>query len=226
MTAARSCRRRTPRSRRASPRSGPWPRSPAARPAGCWTRTSSTATSTPSPAWPATARATCGPSTRRCTASVARPCCRCWRPPASRRRRWSSSRRSRTPSSRRWRSPTPRSPARWTSRWRWPRPTTSTWWSPTTRTPTGARPPSRASTAGGCCAATRSARCSATTCCTRASRARTPARSSRRRCSARWRPSTGSRTPRRSPASSGSAACPTWPSATRRRSATASIPST
>ena len=149
---------------------GPWPRFPAAPPAGSWTRTSSTATSTRSPAWRATGRATCAPSTRRCTASVARPCCRCWRPPASRRRRWSSSRRSRTPSSRRWRSPTPRSPARWTSPWRWRRPTTSTWWSPTTRTPTGARPPSRASTGGGCCAATRSARCSATTCCTRGSK--------------------------------------------------------
>ena len=83
-----------------------------------------------------------------------------------RARRWSSSRRSPTRSSRRWPSPTPRSRARWTSPWRSPRRTTSTWWSPTTRTPTGARPPSRASTGGGCCAATRSARCSATTCCT------------------------------------------------------------
>ena len=110
---------------------------------------------------------------------------RCWRRPGSRRRRSSSSRRSRTRTSRPSRSPTRRSRARWTWPWRWRPITTSTSSSPTTRTPTGAPPPCRASTAGGCCAATRSARCSATTCCTRARRAPTPARSSPPRCSAR-----------------------------------------
>ena len=39
--------------------------------------------------------------------------------------------------------------------------------SPTTRTPTGAPPPCPARTAGGCCAATRSARCWPRTCCAR-----------------------------------------------------------
>ena len=39
-----------------------------------------------------------------------------------------------------------------------------TWWSPTTRTRTAARWPCPTRTAGGCCAATRSAPCSATTC--------------------------------------------------------------
>ena len=88
------------------------------------------------------------------------------------------------------------------------------------------RAPSRRRTAGGCCAATRSARCWATTCSRRGGRAPTPTRSSPRRCSARWRPRPGQPHARRSPASSGSAGSRAWPSATRRRSATASIPST
>ncbi len=64
---------------------GAWPTYLAATPARSSTRTSSTATSTPSPAWPATGRATCARSTRRCTASAARRCCRCSRPQASTR---------------------------------------------------------------------------------------------------------------------------------------------
>ncbi len=62
-------------------------------------------------------------------------------------------------------------------------------------------------TAGGCCAATRSARCSPTTC-SSAAVTRAPTRRLDRvlaRCSARWPPPPASRTPRRSPASSGSA---------------------
>ncbi len=96
--------------------------------------------------------------------------------------------------------------APWTSRWRWPPRSTPTSWSPTTRTPTGARWRCRTRTAGGCCAATRSARCSATSCSAAAPRASTPPRSCRPRCSARSPPRTASRTTRRSPASSGSAA--------------------
>ena len=142
-----------------------WPTSPAATPARCSTRTSSTATSTPSPAWPATARATCGSSTRRCTASAARRCCRCSRPPASRRRRSSSSRRSPTRSSRPWPSPTRRSPGAMDLAMALAEPTRRR---PGRRQRPGRRPVrgrrTRARTAGGCCAATRSARCWATTC--------------------------------------------------------------
>ena len=54
--------------------------------------------------------------------------------------------------------------ARWTSRWRWRPRSTPTSWSPTTPTPTGARWRCPTRTAGGCCAATRSARCSPTSC--------------------------------------------------------------
>ena len=60
-------------------------------------------------------------------------------------------------------SPTPRSRGRWTSRWRSLPRRRRTSWSPTTRTPIAARWPSPTRTAGGCCAATRSAPCSPTT---------------------------------------------------------------
>ncbi len=59
---------------------------------------------------------------------------------------------------------------RWTWRWRSPRRSAPTWSSPTTPTPTGARSRSRTRTGGGCCAATRWARCSRTSCCAAASR--------------------------------------------------------
>ena len=49
----------------------------------------------------------------------------------------------------------------------------------------------RGRTAGGCSAATRSARCSPRTCSSRASRASTPPRSSRRPCSGGWPPTAG-----------------------------------
>ena len=92
------------------------------------------------------------------------------------------------------------------------------------RRPLRRRRPER--TAGGCCAATRSARCWPTTCSRRASRrlrlhdrVLDAARQDGRGC-------TASRTRRRSPGSSGSAGCRGWRSATRRRWATASTPST
>ena len=77
-------------------------------------------------------------------------------------------------------------------------------------------------TAGRCCAATRSAPCWPTTCSACAARASTPPRSSPPRCWARW--------PRRAAAVRRDAhrlqvdrpRARTWPSATRRRSATAS----
>ena len=138
------------------------------RPARCSTSTSSTATSTPSPTSPSTARATSTSSTRRCTASAATSVVqvletagfaapRVVAAAGAARRRLPHRRRSRTRRSR----------ARWTSRWRWPRSTAPTSSSPTTRTPTAAPPPSPARTAGGCCAATRSARCWPRTCCAR-----------------------------------------------------------
>ena len=94
-----------------------------------------------------------------------RRCCRCSRPPASTRRRSSSSRSEPDPRLPDGRVPQPRGAGRdgprHGARRRAPAPT---WSSPTTPTPTAAPRPSPAPTAGGCCAATRSARCSATTC--------------------------------------------------------------
>ena len=74
--------------------------------------------------------------------------------------------------------------------------TPTSWW-PTTPTPTGAPSPYPARTAGGCCAATRWARCSATTCWASAAPAPTPTRSSPPACWARWRRPRASRTRRR-----------------------------
>ena len=107
---------------------------------------------------------------------------------AVRRRR---SRPSRTRTSRRSRSPTPRSRARWTSRSRWPR--TSDADLVLANDPDADRcavaVPDPATAAGGCCAATRSARCSPTHLRRAAGVASTrtcsPARSSRPRCSSR-----------------------------------------
>ena len=120
--------------------------------------------------------------------------------------RSSRSRSSPTRTSRPSPSPTRRSRARWTSRWRSPSAAAPTSWSPTTPTPTGAPPPSPARTAGGCCAATRSARCSRTHLLAPGKQGTYAARIvSSSPARARWRPPPASRTPRRSPASSGSA---------------------
>ncbi len=83
-------------------------------------------------------------------------------------------------------SPSPSGPARTSS-------------SPTTPTRTAAPRRCRmpAPAAGGCCAATRSARCWPTICSAPAARASTPRRSCRPRCSGRWPRRTGSGTPRR-----------------------------
>ncbi len=59
---------------------------PRGKPGRCCRRTSSTATSTPSPTSPTTVPATCRWSTRRCTGSVGSRCSRCSRPRASTRR--------------------------------------------------------------------------------------------------------------------------------------------
>ena len=125
------------------------------------------ATSTPSPCSPATGRATSTSSTRRCTASAAPRSSQVLetgrlRRAARRRRSRSSPTRTSRPSP----SPTPRSPGamdlamalaararRRPGRRQRPR-----------RRPLRRRG-ARRRTAGGCCAATRSARCSPTTCC-------------------------------------------------------------
>ncbi len=79
------------RDRRAHRRRRPArPRCRAATPARSSTSTWSTATSTPSPSSPPTARATSTSSTRRCTASAARRSSRSSRPPASPPRGWSA----------------------------------------------------------------------------------------------------------------------------------------
>ena len=105
--------------------------------------------------------------------------------------------------------------------------TTPTWWSPTTRTPTAAPPRYPARTGGGCCAATRSAPCSPTTCSARGAQGHLR-RLDRVVVAARqaWPRPPVSTTSRPSPASSGSAGFRAWRSATRRRWATASTPST
>ena len=85
-------------------------------------------------------------------------------------------------------SPTPRSPGRWTPPSSSPSRPGRTWSSPTTPTPTGAPSRCPAPAAGGCCAATRWARCSARTSSPAAwpTARSSPTRSSRRGCSPRW----------------------------------------
>ena len=85
------------------------------------------------------------------------------RRPASPRPPSYPSRRSPTPTSPPSPSPTRRRQARWTSRWRSPPSGAPTSSSPTTPTPTAAPPRCPGRTGGGCCAATRWARCSART---------------------------------------------------------------
>ena len=80
--------RPTARSPPGSRPSARWQTFPAATPARSSPRTSSTAISTPSPAWRRTARATCGWSTRRSTASAAPRSSRSSRLPGSTRRPW------------------------------------------------------------------------------------------------------------------------------------------
>ena len=120
-------------------------------------------------------------SRQRCTPPSSRP--------ASRLRSSSTSRRCPTRTSRPSPSPTPRRRAPSTSRSPAPVRWGATSSSPTTPTPTGARQRSstRPSGTGGCCAATRSARCSGPTSCDGASRDATssPTRSCPRACSRR-----------------------------------------
>ena len=113
----------------------------------------------------ATGRATCASSTRRCTASAARRCCRCWRRAGFAAPYVVEQQEHPGPGLPDRGVPEPRGAGRDGPRDGPGRATPApTWWWPTTPTPTAAPRPSRARTAGGCCAATRSARCSPTTC--------------------------------------------------------------
>ena len=120
--------------------------------------------------------------------------------------------------------PNPEEPGAMDAALGWPPASAPTSWWPTTPTRTAAPRRCRATPGGGCCAATRSARCWPSTRCPPAGRAPSRRRSSRRGRSRGWPPRRDSRTSRRSPGSSGSAGSTAWPSATRRRSATAATP--
>ena len=174
-----------------------------------------------------TARATSRSSTRRCTASAARSVvevlARAGLPGAARRRSAQAEPDPDVPDGRA--SRTPRSPGRWTSRWRSPRRSARTSCSPTTPTRTGAPSgcPDRdgwrmlSGDEVGALLGDFLLRRGKSGHLRGLDRLLVAAGQDGRR-------GTGSRTSRRSPASSGSAGSRGWPSATRRRSATAPHP--